>query len=92
MQQIDAISLLVHLGDAIVLFPQPTEHLTYSEAESFSKRGDGEAFPCSFKHGEGTIGKINKDQFFFWVDQPAHLSAVGEAVEDVANDFGLVLF
>ena len=43
MQQIDPISLLLHLSDLIVLFPQPTEQFAYSEAESFSKGGDGEA-------------------------------------------------
>ena len=91
MQPINPISLLLHLNDLIVLFRQPTEQFTDSEAESFRKSGDGKLIACCFKHGEGAIGKINKDQFFFWVNQPAHLSAVGEAVKDITDYFSLIL-
>src|SRR4028119_2224425 len=59
--------------------------------EGFGKGWNGDAIARFFKNCYGAIGKIDKYQFFFRVNQPAHLSPVGETVENVADDFRLPL-
>ncbi len=73
------------------LFGQPTEELTDREGQGRGKVRDGQAIAWGCKEGEGAIGPIDEHDFFFGVDEPAHLGAVGKAMEDIANDFGLAL-
>ena len=75
----------------MALLGQPTEHLTNSQIKRFSEEWNGEAIARFFKKCYRAIGKIDKYQFFFRVNQPAHLGSVAETVEDVADYFGLAL-
>lgn len=73
------------------LFGQPTEELTDREGQGGGKGRDGQAIAWGCKEGEGAIGPIDERDFFFGVDEPAHLGAVDKAMEDIANDFGLAV-
>ncbi len=62
------------------------------ELDGVGEVGDGNEGVWIFKDKDCVIATVDKNQFFVGVDEPAHLGAVVEAVEDVANDFGLALF
>jgi hypothetical protein len=72
-------------------FLQPTEDLPDREFHHPCKFWHRKLLGRLIKYRDRAIGKIDENHFLFGVDQPAHLSAVIQTVQDIPDNFGLAL-
>jgi hypothetical protein len=65
---------------------QPGEQGFYGQLNARAKAGHGQYHLGLVKKAGRLVGLIDENAGFFRVDHPAHGGAVGEAMEDIAND------
>ena len=85
------ICVNTNVAIAIKLIFQPTKDLTDGELDGTGEIWNGKSILRLFKNGDRAIAAVHKNRFFVGIDQPAHLSAAIETMQDIANDFGLIL-